>query len=214
MAAIAERFWSPREVVDISSMYTRMERVSRELEWLGLRHREDRLERLSGNVPNRSVEVLAGVSEAAGIEVRRGARHYTSLVPLDRFVDAVTPESEKVRSLEEMAARLKAADVEGLRLTFAEWSRNDELFEATAAGNGFLEELRPLSKNLSAVGAIGLEGLRYFQSGERTPAGWIESQTQLLDDLQKPAAEVFLAAVKPVRALLKTLGERERTLSQ
>ena len=214
MAAIAERFWSSRDVVDVNSMYTRMQRVSGELEWLGVRHREDRLERLSGNVPNRSLEMLAGVSEAAGIEGRRGAHHYTSLVPLNHFVDAVTPESEQVRSLEEMAARLNPADVEWLRLTFTEWSRNDELFEATAAGNGFLEELRPLSKNLSAVGVIGLEGLRYLQRGEQAPAGWSEKQTRLLDDLEKPTAEVFLAAVRPVRALLKKFGERERTLNQ
>jgi len=35
MAAIAERFWSPREVTDVESMYTRMEGVSRSLEWIG-----------------------------------------------------------------------------------------------------------------------------------------------------------------------------------
>src|SRR5947207_2293607 len=33
MAAIAERFWSPRENTDPESMYTRMEAVSRLLEW-------------------------------------------------------------------------------------------------------------------------------------------------------------------------------------
>src|SRR5262249_7309013 len=35
-AAIAERFWSAREVRDTDSMYARMEAVSRMLEWVGL----------------------------------------------------------------------------------------------------------------------------------------------------------------------------------
>ena len=38
-AAIAERFWSPREVTDPESMYDRMESVSKSLEWTGITHR-------------------------------------------------------------------------------------------------------------------------------------------------------------------------------
>ena len=34
-AAIAERFWSPRDIIDIDSMYARMEAVSRQIEWTG-----------------------------------------------------------------------------------------------------------------------------------------------------------------------------------
>ena len=200
MAAIAERFWSPQEVRDVDSMYTRMARMSRELDWLGLRHREDRLERLSGNEPNHRLHVLASVSEATGIEVRRDARHYTSLVPLNRFVDAVPPESEKARALEAMAGRRTGPDIEALRLSFEQWSTND-------TGNRFPEELTPLSKNLSATGAIGLDALRYLESGKSPPAGWIETQRRALDGFEKPTAEVVLAAVRPVRILLEALNQ-------
>ena len=200
MAAIAERFWSPREVRDVDSMYRRMARMSRELEWLGLKHREDRVERLSGNEPNGRLYVLASVSEATGIEVRRDARHYTSLVPLNRFVDAVPPESEKARALEAMAARRNVTDIEALRVSFEQWSMNDP-------GNGFPEELTPLSKNLSATGAIGLEALRYLESGKAPPTGWIETQRRALDGFEKPTAEVVLAAVRPVRILLEALNQ-------
>ena len=53
-AAIAERFWSPRETTDVDSMYARMEAVSRVLEWTGVRHRANygpMLDRLAGGQP-------------------------------------------------------------------------------------------------------------------------------------------------------------------
>ena len=61
MAAIAERFWSPKTVTDVNSMYDRMEAVSRWLEWTGVRHRTNRLpmlERLAGEQPTAPVEML------------------------------------------------------------------------------------------------------------------------------------------------------------
>jgi hexosaminidase len=45
-AAIAERLWSPQSVTDVASMYARLNAVSLDLEWLGLRHRSARYEML------------------------------------------------------------------------------------------------------------------------------------------------------------------------
>jgi hexosaminidase len=95
-AAIAERLWSQSSVTDVDSMYQRLEEVSRMLDWAGLKHRvnyEPMLERLAGERPSDSLRILADASEALGIEGRRDARHYTSLVDLNRFVDAARPES-------------------------------------------------------------------------------------------------------------------------
>ncbi len=111
MAAIAERLWSPREVTDVPSMYARMEAVSRSLDWVGLQHRanyQPMLERLGGGA---ALRTLADASEATGIEIRRDARKYTSLVDLNRFPDAVRPQSEWVRHLELAAAKFAPADI-------------------------------------------------------------------------------------------------------
>jgi len=188
MAAIAERFWSPREVRDVDSMYSRMEAVSRVLEWTGVRHRanyEPMLDRIAGGQPLR---VLADASEALGIEVRRDARKYTSLIDLNRFVDAVRPESEFVRNL-------RPSD---MRATFKLWADNDGRLDKTA----MTAELAALSKNLSAVGAIGLQALEYIDNGKPVPEKWVAEQKPTLDEMEKPTAEVKLAAVRPVRALL------------
>jgi len=193
MAAIAERFWSAADVRDVSSMYARMEAVSRNLEWTGLRHRaayEPMLERIAGDQPAEPLRVLADACESLGIEVRRDARKYTSLIDLNRFVDAVRPESERVR-------RIQPAD---LRATFRLWAENDRQLARLGVA-----ELNGLSKDLSALGAIGLQALDYADSGKPAPEPWVAEQKRLLDRMEKPNAEVRLAAVRTVRAVL--LGE-------
>jgi hexosaminidase len=199
MAAIAERFWSPREVSDVPLMEARIDRIARDLARLGVRNQEDYFDRLTGGRSDAPLRLLASVSEATGIEVRRDARHYTSLVPLDRFVDYVAPESEAVR-------RLADADMAQLRLAFMEWVQNDSDLRAVASGNSYLTELLPLSGNLAQTGSIGLEALGYVESGRPTPSGWVRAQTEVLDRFAKPNAEVVLAAVRPVRALLNKIA--------
>jgi hexosaminidase len=205
-AAIAERLWSPRDVTDIDSMYRRLESVSSLLDWTGVEHRSDyqrMLDRLGGGEPLR---ILADASEASGIEVRQKARQYTSLVPLNRLVDAIPPESQRVRRLEQEARRFAASrsgESEELSIAFTAWARNDARLRPPA-------ELAGLSKNLATVGSIGLLALDYFRTGQAPPNGWIAEQAQLLDSMQKPEAEVILAAPRPVRLLLSALAENSK----
>jgi hexosaminidase len=179
-AAIAERFWSPAEARDPAEMYRRLGAVSRWLTWTGVIHRtEERamLDRISD-----PLWLLADASEATGIDVRRDARHYTSLVPLNRFVDAVPPESEFIRDL----------DRSSLRAVFTMW----------VANRTTVPELVPLSKNLAAVGAIGLAALDYVESGKTIPEDWKAQQLKALEAMDHPIAEVRLAAIRRVRELL------------
>jgi hypothetical protein len=111
-------------------------------------------------------------------------------------VDAVRPESEPVRHLEQ-------AD---LRATFRMWADNDRRLKR----EGMLGELTGLSKNLAALGTIGLQALEYVESGKPAPANWISEQKHALDEMEKPSAEVRLAAVRPVRLLLDAAGAGEK----
>ena len=133
------------------------------------------LDRLTGGRPAEPVRVLADASEALGLGPRSRAAKYTTLTPLNRLVDAARPESESVRALEQAAARVAArrgadaGDMKLLREAFSKWAANDARFQAVVEGNVLLAELKPLSKDLSAVGAMGLEALDYLARG-RTPA--------------------------------------------
>jgi hexosaminidase len=211
MAAIAERFWSPAELKDVDSMYQRMTAVSRQLEWTGVRHRanyEPMLERLAAGQPVGPVKVLADASEALGLGPRARAQRYTTLIPLNRFVDAARPESESVRALELAANRRNPEDVSALRRQFTEWAANDALFQPMAEQDGFLQELKPLSKDLSTLGTMGLKALDYLGGGPKAPAAWLSAQTAEIARIQKPNAEVTLAAYRPVKVLLDALAAK------
>src|SRR5262249_22055193 len=159
----------------VDSMYARMESVSRQLAFLGLTHRssyDEMLGRLSAGRPTEPLRILADASEARGLGTGRRAKD--SLTALNRFVDAARPGSEVVRHPEPLGRRVRAShpadpsDVAPLRAAFSVWAANDAHFEAIAADNAFLTEVKPLSKDLAQVGATGLQILDYLSSG-KTP---------------------------------------------
>jgi hexosaminidase len=211
-AAIAERLWSPASARDVDSMYARMASVSRLLEWTGVRHRANyapMLERMTGGRPVEPLRVLADAVEGLGLGPRARAGKYTSLTPMNRLADAARPESESVRALELAAAKV-AADPNGspaeaalLRREFARWAGNDARFQELAAGNPLLAELQPLSRDLAALGNAGLKLLDAIEKGQAPDAGFVAGQTKEIARMEKPAAEVNLAATRPVKLLLK-----------
>jgi len=210
MAAIAERFWSPREIRDADSMYVRLEEVSRWLEWSGLEHRSASrrmLSRLTDGAPDEPLQILADASEALGIDGRRQARRYTSLTPLNRFVDAVPPESELARRLAHDVSRLPDAAAEAeLRAAFTEWSNLEKRMLPAAANNMLLTELLPRARDLSSLGSIGLRALDFFVKGETAPADWVRARNADLNRIEKPAAEVKLGGALAVRLLVSRIG--------
>src|SRR5579864_2581954 len=77
--AIAERLWSPPDVTDLNSMYNRLERFSRKLDWLGLTHNSSysaMLRRLAGQDDITALRVLADVVEP----VKNYSREKTAVV--------------------------------------------------------------------------------------------------------------------------------------
>jgi hexosaminidase len=204
-AAVAERLWSAREVTNVDSMYLRLESVSRSLDWLGVEHRstyQRMLDRVAAGSSD-ALRVLADASEALGIEGRRDARHYTSQIPLNTFVDAVRPESESVRHLEQAVHKINSpAALAELEVTLMAWSENDSRLKPPP-------ELASLSRNLSALGSIGQRALEYLKTGTAAPDAWVSSQMKVLKEMEQPSAEVILAAVRPVRLLLEAVSAKD-----
>ncbi|HYL75751.1 MAG TPA: family 20 glycosylhydrolase [Bryobacteraceae bacterium] len=206
-AAIAERLWSPREAVDVDSMYRRLATVSRWLDWTGVQHRsgyQRMLERLAGGEPVPALRVLADAVEALGIADRQSTRQYSSFVPLNRLADAARPESETVRRLNQIVDQ-KTDDAEA-KLILTEWSANHNQLAPLFTGNFLLRELAGLSEDLSKTGTIGLQALQYLESGQRPPSDWLAEAKQELHRMEQPRAEVALAATRPVRALLDRIS--------
>ncbi|MGO9228432.1 MAG: beta-N-acetylhexosaminidase [Bryobacteraceae bacterium] len=210
LAAIAERLWSAEDVTEVDSLYRRLEPVGRMLEWTGIEHRSNygpMLDRLSGNRLAPPVRVLADACEALGLGPRHADR-ITTETPLNRMVDAARPESESVRALELAAARVaetpaaSAADVRILRAQFSRWAANDRDFQPLADANALLEELKPISRDLSAVGVLGVQLIDLVAAGTAAPADWLAAQDAELKRMLEPNADLRLAAVRPVKILL------------
>jgi hexosaminidase len=219
-AAIAERLWSPRETADIASMYTRMEAVSRNLEWTGVEHRAasgPMLDRIAGGQRAEPLHVLADAAEALGLGAGRRSSRITTQTPLNRFVDAERPESETVRALENAAARLAvdpagaAADAALLREQFTRWAANDARFQPLTDANALLGELKPISADLSALGVAGLRVLDAWSSGATLPADWVTQQNAEMARMLKPyPSEVSLAAARVLKPLLDSVAPKGR----
>jgi hexosaminidase len=111
MAAIAERFWSPREVKDVDDMYRRLAVISVQLEDAGLLHKknpEAMLRRWIGadaaGTEMARDEIIAKIKPLIAIVepvkgYRRGSlQKATQFTPLTRLADIAQPDSEQARN--------------------------------------------------------------------------------------------------------------------
>jgi hexosaminidase len=208
-AAIAERLWSPASVTDVSSMYRRLAVVSRNLEWLGLQHvsgSRRMLGRIAGDdMPLQLLETLAAVVEPVKEYDREKTQVYDVEAPLNHLVDAVPPESDQARYINELAQRaVQDPSVRPeLRAIFLRWRDNDAKIEPYLATSMLRKPLVPLSQNLSGLGSLGLETLDTIESGHAVTAEQRQAQLDKLQGYAAPHAEMFLVVTPAMRALVE-----------
>lgn len=199
-AAVAERLWSPQNVRNVASMYQRLEFISRRLEMVGLKHRENyrvMLERLAGTDRVGPLRVLADIVEPVKLYERGESREYTQFTPLNRLVDTARPESDAGRNFRYAVA---AKNWPAVRRTLLMWRDNDALLRPMLESHALLKEDVPLSTNLKRVAEVGLQALDHIEHG-----GPLNSDASaVLSDAKKPVAELLLMAVPGVEALVTT----------
>ncbi len=201
-AAVAERLWSPPEVRDVTSMYRRLDQVSRSLDRLGLTHRASylpMLERLAAGHPVEPLKTLADVVQPATFGQRIRTHKYTQLTPLNRLVDAARPESDTAR---DFAALVDHMDRAQMRIWLTRWRDNHALLQPALEKSDLLKEDIPVSEALSRLGAIGLEALDNLDRSERPRATWFVQQRSFLETLKKPLAELRLAIAPSIEKLV------------
>jgi len=204
-AVIAERLWSPAAAVDVASMYLRMGRISRELEYAGLLHRSNyqlMVERLAGKGPVAPVKTLADVAEAGSLGVRAHAHKYRTDEPLNRLPDTVLPESEVARQFSSLVDKLKQPGVSAqARQWLVLWRDNDAKVRPVIAQSPLLAGANAASQTLLDVARIGLEALDAIDSGRRLDAAWSARTKTRLAAAARPVAEVRIGIVPAVRRL-------------
>ena len=213
-AAIAERLWSPQNVTDVASMYARLNAVSLDLEWLGLTHRSARmhmLHRMAGTSDITALRVLADVVEPVKDYNRwsdsKGPIDFHA--PLTRMIDAVYPESDAARNFGNLVQTFvqsgykdQAAEAQ-IRRWLTTWRDNDAKLHPLLEQSALLQEDEPLSVNLSALGAAGLQALDYLDKSQPAPDAWKTQQLALIEQAKKPGADMLLMVVAPVQQLVE-----------
>ena len=217
LAAIAERLWSPRNVVDVDDMYRRLSVTGVQLEELGLTHNthaDKMLRRLAAGEDVGPLRTLVDVIEPLKY-YQRGENHPTTqLSPLTRLVDAAHPESPVARRVSSMVDDLLSdaprfqANQQSLGLLFKQWRDVYPALEVTTINSPLLADAEPLARSLSEIGLTGLEALAYLSKGMAPTKSWRDARLALLNAAAKPnPAAVGFAIIPSVKQLVVAAAE-------
>ncbi|HEU4596079.1 MAG TPA: family 20 glycosylhydrolase [Pyrinomonadaceae bacterium] len=218
-AAIAERLWSPREITNVEDMYRRLAVTSVRLEELGLLHEKNQammLRRLAQGRETGPLQVLVSVVEPVKEYRRYQQRPQTMLSPLTGLVDAARPDSDEARRFSALvdgllsdAPRFEMRALE-LRHVLTAWRDAGSELEALIDASPALHETRPLARDLSALGAAGLEALSYLSRGVAPPAEWRDARLAAIAEAAKPKAALEFVVIGGVRQLVFAATELPR----
>ena len=213
-AVIAERLWSPQNVTDPTSMYTRLNAVSLDLEWLGLTHRSARqkmLERMAGTTNISALKILADVVEPVKDYNRwddsKGPIDFHA--PLNRLIDAAYPESDTARTFADLVQQFVSSNYKDeeaaaqIHTWLTLWRDNDAKLHPVLDHSALLQEDVPISQNLATLGAAGLQALDYLSKSEPEPDLWKTAQMQAVTEAKKPVAGLLLQVTTPVEQLVQ-----------
>ncbi len=216
-AAIAERFWSPQNVTDVNSMYQRLDEISRRLEWLGLTHNSSyvpMLRRIAGTDDISALRILADVVEPVKGYSREETSPVepTSLMPLNRLIDAARPESATARHFADLVNSLlsgqaDASTKEQIRKWLTLWKDNDAKLQLKEQ-SFLLKEVAPLSYNLSALAASGLEAMDYLARGDHPSDAWKTQQLALVKQAQEQKAQLLIMVAPSIQKLIDSSTEQ------
>jgi len=216
-SAIAERLWSPQEVRDPASMYARLDFVSARLEWLGLTHRtvsRRMLQRVAGPASSAefaALRTLADVVEPVKDYTREqtAPAEPTSATPMNRVVDAVPLESDAGRRFGELVDQFVAsachdpATEARLRAQLTAWRDNDAILQPLAERSFLVKEVAPNSRDLSALGVMGLAALDAIAKAQPAPDSWKAQQLAVIEQVEKPKAQLLLTPAPAVQKLIE-----------
>lgn len=210
-AAVAERYWSPATVRDVDSMYARLDRVSTELEFLGLKHRSNQermLARLAGSAPRGVVMTLASTLEPVK-EYERGQTHeFDADMPLNQFIDALSPESDAARRANRLAERVVANPGDSvarhdLRRLLERWRDNDALLKPYVADSWPLQSIADFSPALSQLGVAGLQALDALENNLPVSTGEHAAHLDALKAAEVHRSMLLMAVTPGVRRLVE-----------
>ena len=209
-AAIAERFWSPREVNDVDDMYRRLEIISIQLEEVGLTHRKNQvmlLRRLANNQDISALQTLVSIIEPVKEYRRFQVRPQTMLSPLTGLIDAAQADANEARKFNKLVQKIGinksfSADSAKLKAIFSDWKNAGIILKSQIENASALTEAKQLAPDLQSLGEIGLETVEFLESGKTSSAEWREAKLKSLAEIAKQKAGLEFQVIEAMKKLV------------
>jgi hexosaminidase len=216
MAAIAERFWSPREVRDVPDMYRRLAVMRGRLEAVGLGqegHTPRMARRLADGHDPAALIRLLGFTEPVRFGERVGLQKLTQETPLVFVVDAARPDPPAQWNFRAMAAAALGTGAAAttarreLGRSFTAWPQLQAGIDSLGAQVPLARDAAPAARALARAAAIGGEALAQLERGAAT-ADWVKARLSALDSLARPQGLLRVTVIPAVRQLVEGAGSR------
>lgn len=211
LAAIAERLWSPESVTDVASMYRRLAVVNQWLEWFGLTQRtnlELMRQRLAGE-DVRKLDIFAAILEPVkGYE--RHAQKNTNETPLNRLVDAISPESDAAREFRLATSAYLRHETghessDSLRERLQTWQHNAEQVRPVLQSHSLLNEDLPVADAITTLCTDGLQALDYLDGHKPATADWKQQTTAAVAAAGQRQGDLLIQIAPAVQDLINAV---------
>lgn len=215
---VAERLWSPRDLRDEASLYSRIETT---MGWArksvgikDLQQHQQALRRLVGGGDPQPLAIMAEALEPAHYYHRqheKSAREtYSKSDRLDRLVDALPAENRLGVTLlawvdawtindDKQAAR-------ALRNQFERWLENDAQLQALILARTELKALKNLADNIKNLSALAIQILDYCESGNGKLPQVDNTTKTLLQDARELDQEMVISLLPAVQKMVHSVA--------
>ncbi|WP_299886129.1 family 20 glycosylhydrolase [uncultured Lacinutrix sp.] len=205
-AAIAERFWSAKEINDIDNMLHRLQSVNNRLEELGITHIKNRaviLRNIANYQDISALQTLADLCEPLKVYSRNaGGTEYKTFSPFTLFADACTADAIKAVSFNNLVKSYnKTYDKVFLNLIIQDletWSKHYNCF-LKISNNPNVKPLELLSENLSKISKLLSSALDKKTINKKE----LNELNTCISVLRTPFLDTELAIVDSLETLIK-----------
>jgi hexosaminidase len=128
------------------------------------------------------------------------------------MIDAVSPESDTARQFRDLVETFiqsgykdQVAETQ-IRAWLTAWRDNNAKLHALLDQSFLLREDAPLSADLSALGAAGLQSLDYLDKSQPSPDSWRAQTLARIEEAKKRKADLLLMPVASVQQLVEATG--------
>jgi len=136
-----------------------------------------------------------------------------SLSPMNRIVDAVSLESDTARRFSGLVDKFLASNCRDaalaaeLRATLTRWSQNDAAFAPLAQKSSLAKEGAATSRDLSAIGNVGLAALDAIAAAKPLSADQQAQLNSTLTEAAKPKVQLLLVPVASIQKLVASASQ-------